>query len=185
MLSLHLHPPPPLYLNPIYLYLSIYLSIYLYIYIFSITFYLLSLSLTLCLSIFITNLLVSRPLNNFITIYYWNLHYLTIYYITLYFITLYITHTLSITIYDFYRASTSPIYFMTHKNRDCGDYLLPLPPILFFLLWKLGWESWGEGGDFWYYTIRCTIPSVPSLTISPNICIYISSQSLSISSLSH
>ena len=85
----------PIYITPLYLYLSISLS--------HITHFISLLSITKSLSLSnILNLLVSRPLTHFITLYYWTIHSFTIFYISLYFLNLCHTHT-------HYLPSTGPL----------------------------------------------------------------------------
>ena len=59
-------PPPNPYLSISLLYIYIYLSIYFL----SLSFSILSLSITICFSLFILNLLVSRPLTHLLPLYY-------------------------------------------------------------------------------------------------------------------
>ena len=112
------------------MYLSIYLS--------PLTIFISTLSLTQSLSLYISpqhiSLLASYSLSQSLLLNSPLSHYFTPY----------LSHSLYLTLYSFYRATTSPISVMTHDKLYHGSDILPLAPIL--LLQELVWERWGGGG---------------------------------------
>ena len=116
-------PTQLLYLTPIYF---IYLSIYLY----PLTHFLSPLYFTHSLSLYISSqhfsLLASCSPSHSILFKSPLYHHFT----------LYLSHTLYLTLSDFYRASASPISIMPHNKLDHGYDILPPAPLL--LLSKLG-----------------------------------------------